>query len=223
MKIASLFNFILFFIFSASAFSQSPQSKTSSVYLFDELDQMKIFHLESQLEGYTWIGEVYSKARGVTTLAAINNVNNRAKRKLLTEAAMLGGEAVFIVNNYQKGVQFYAPVQVTYSAMVYTRNVLTRDQVEQFVAGKTYADGATVIYNRNAFSPNVKIVPDQTDPIQIDNIIERNGQLFINLTRDRRERTYHIVSATPEKLVLAHYDEPGKVLRNLVLEAQPNR
>jgi len=223
MKISFIFKFFFFFILTSSAFAQTTTSKTSSAYLFDDLDQMEIFHLESQLVGYTFLGEVYSKARGVTTLAAINNVNNRAIRKLLTEAAMLGGEAVFIVNNYQKGVQFYAPVQVTYSAMVYTRNVLTKSQVEQFVAGRTYTDGATVIYNRNAFSPNVRSVPDQTDTMQIDNIIERNGQLFLKLTRDRRELTYQIVSASPEKLVLAHFDEPGKVLRNLVLEAQQSR
>lgn len=218
MKLAALFTFT-FFIFTASAIAQSPTSKTSSAYLFDELDQIEIFHLDSQLDGYTYLGEVYSKARGVTTLSAINNVNNRALHKLKSEAAMLGGEAVFIVNNYQKGLQFYAPVQVTYSAMVYTRNVLTKDQVEQMVAGKTFTDGATVVYSRNAFSPNVQSVPDQTNPFVIENITERNGKLFLKLTRDRREYNYHIVSATPQKLVLAHYDVPGKVLRNLVLEA----
>jgi len=223
MKISFIFKFLLFFLFTTSAFAQTPASKTSSAYLFDDLDQMEIYHLESQLEGYTLLGEAYSKARGVTTLAAINNVNNRAIRKLLTEAAMLGGEAVFVVNNYQKGVQFYAPVQVTYTAMVYSRNALTREQVEQFVRGKSFTDGATVIYNRNAFSPNVKSVPDQNDPFQIDNIMERNGKLYLKLTRNRRELTYQIVSASPDRLVLAHYDEPGKVLRNLVLEAQNNR
>jgi len=220
MKISYLFNIILFFIFTASAFAQNPNSKTSSVYLFDDLDQMEVYHLESQLEGYSLIGQVYSKARGVTTLSAINNVNNRALRKLKAEAAMLGGEAVFIVNNYQKGVQFYAPVQVAYTAMVYTRNILTRDQVEQFVSGKTFTDGATVVYSRNAFSPKVQSVPDQTEPFLIDNITERNGKLFLKLTRDRREYNYHIVSASPQQLVLAHYDVPGKVLRNLVLETQ---
>jgi len=219
MKKFSLFA-LVFLILSGGAFAQSPASKTSTVYLFDDLDQIQKLHLESQLEGFTYLGEVYSKARGVTTLSAINNVNNRALRKLKTEAAMLGGEAVFIVNNYQKGVQFYAPVQVTYTAMVYTRNVLTKQQVEQFVAGKTFADGATVIYSRNAFSPRVQSVPDQMDPFLIENITEREGQLYLRLTRDRREYNYHIVSASPQKLVLAHYDEPGKVLRNLVLEAQ---
>ncbi|HSJ67885.1 MAG TPA: hypothetical protein VK921_09430 [Anditalea sp.] len=219
MRLSTLFTFT-FVMITACAFAQSPLSKTSSLYLFDDLDQIQTFHLDSQLEGYTYLGEVYSKARGVTTLSAINNINNRALRKLKTEAAMLGGEAVFIVNNYQKGVQFYAPVQVTYSAMVYTRNVLTKNQVEQLVAGKTFTDGATVIYSRNAFSPKVQSVPDQTDPFMIENITEKNGKLFMKLTRDRTEYNYHIVSATPQKLVLAHYDVPGKVLRNLILEVQ---
>jgi len=222
MRIAYLFT-CLFLLGTAHVSAQNPATTTSSAYLFDDLDQMRIYHLESQLEGYTLIGEVYSKARGVTTLSAINNINNRAIRKLKAEAAMLGGEALFIVNNYQKGVQFYAPVQVTYTAMVFAKNILTKAQVEQMVAGKTFTDGATVIYSRNAFSPKVNSIPDEKAPFTIDNITERNGNLFLSLTRDRQTYNYHIVSATPEKVVLAHYDVPGKVLRNLVLEAQSMR
>ncbi|HSJ67896.1 MAG TPA: hypothetical protein VK921_09485, partial [Anditalea sp.] len=74
--------------------------------------------------------------------------------------------------------------------------------------------------SRNAFSPKVQSVPDQTDPFMIENITEKNGKLFMKLTRDRKKYNYHIVSATPQKLVLAHYDVPGKVLRNLILEVQ---
>lgn len=59
--------------------------------------------VEAEVAGLTRVGEVGAKATGTTTLSSIERVKNRAYRKMKTEAAMMGGNVVFLLDQWTTG------------------------------------------------------------------------------------------------------------------------
>ncbi len=55
-----------------------------------DANNVYLTYIQDEVDGLLTKGPVFSKAVGVTTLSAINTVNNRATDKLKAEAAMLG-------------------------------------------------------------------------------------------------------------------------------------
>lgn len=179
-------------------------------------NNISLLYFQGETDGMEKIQTIYSKARGVTIFSAINKVNNRALRKLKTEASMLGADAILIVNNYQKGVQMASPVQVTYTAIAYKTNPLLHDQVKAAMSGKQYFQTGTAIYNRNAFGHNLNFNYNTRFPVDPDKLYEENGRVMIRL-----DRNYQVVSISPQQLVLGYYQVPDKVLVNIFLVTEP--
>ncbi|WP_130275167.1 hypothetical protein [Cecembia calidifontis] len=67
------------------------ESPFKLVNSFEDFENVYLSYSPQDVEGLMSLGQVFSKATGVTTLPSINNVNNRAVRKVKMEAAMLGG------------------------------------------------------------------------------------------------------------------------------------
>lgn len=209
----SIFTFILLLTFSGVTSAQQAYQGRNTWSLNSVIDRIQIYHLAAETEG-SEKGETIYKARGVTILSAINSVNNRALRKLKTEAAMLGADAVLITNNYQKGVQFLSPVQVTYTAVAYTSKPLTLDQVRREIVGKVHHHNVTARYNRNFFGHNLKLSDNSIFQVDPEKLYEQDGKIMIILDRE-----YQIVSISPDHLVLGYYAVPGKVITNVILRS----
>jgi len=207
--------FLLFVLLTVSGNASAQQYQNRKmVSWISAIGNVQVHHIATEIEGSKKLETVYSKARGVTILSAINNVNNRALRKLKTEASMLGADAILITNNYQKGVQFLSPVQVSYTAVAYISNPLALDEVKEAIAGKEYVHIQTIRYSRNAFGHKLKIENNFTVPIDSDKLFEENGKIMIHL-----DRKYQVVDISEDHLVLSYYSVAGKVLKNKILLA----
>jgi len=206
----TLFVICLFYSGVTSAQETAQPRKTWS--WIGDINEIQVSHLASEIESFKKLETIYSKARGVTVLSAINNVNNRALRKLKTEAAMLGADAILITNNYQKGVQFTSPVQVTYTAVAYNSKPISLDQVRNTISGKQYHQNVTARYNRNYFRHNFKFGDNAVFPIDPEMFYEKDGRVML-----RSDRNYQVVSMSQDHLALAYYEVPGKILVNIIL------
>jgi len=203
---------VICFLYSGVTSAQEAAQPRKTWSWIADINEIQVSHLASEIEGYKKLETIYSKARGVTVLSAINNVNNRALKKLKTEAAMLGADAILITNNYQKGVQFSSPVQVTYTAVAYISKPITIDQVKNGISGKQYHRNVTARYNRNHFGHNLKFGDNTVFPLDPDKLYEKDGRVML-----RSDRNYQVVTISPDHLVLAYYEVPNKVLVNLIL------
>lgn len=158
------------------------------------LDIKKVFVTFNpvEVEGLEIKGDLFSKAVGVTTLSSVNNVNNRALTKLKTEAFMMGANALFIGNQFQRGNQYgneYTPgnsTMTTYSAKAYTSEKLDIAAAKEMIANHKFYYYQKLELGRNAWSPNLTLqesVDKDYFPILIElgEVTEKDGELFIKM------------------------------------------
>ncbi|MBN7817240.1 hypothetical protein [Algoriphagus pacificus] len=159
------------------------------------LDIKKVFVTFNpvEVEGLEIKGDLFSKAVGVTTLSSVNNVNNRALTKLKTEAFMMGANALFIGNQFQRGNQYgneYTPgnsTMTTYSAKAYTSEKLDIAAAKEMIANHKFYYYQKLELGRNAWSPNLTIqesVDKDYFPIlmELGQVTEKEGELFIKMS-----------------------------------------
>ena len=94
-----------------------------------DYEQVSITRLESETKGLIKLDEVFTKAVGTTVLSNIITVKERAFRKLKTQAAMLGGNLVYMLDQSTVGNQIGGRYQsgkateTILSGIVYTNNL----------------------------------------------------------------------------------------------------
>jgi hypothetical protein len=167
------------------------------------------------------VGAIFSKARGVTTLAAINNVNNRALRKLKTEAAMRGGSHVLVTQESQENNIFSKTT--AYSAIVYSSKKLEINEINNLLDVKNFTYKLERKYNRNKFDIRDNPINYPLQKQQWNQPFEKNGKVFIQIKEydNNRDRliTYEVVAYSESQILLFVEDVPGKEMRMVSLEA----
>ncbi|MEP0712651.1 hypothetical protein [Algoriphagus sp.] len=166
---------------------ESPFQEVNSI-----MDVPKVFVTfnPTDVEGLEIKGDLFSKAVGVTTLSSVNNVNNRALKKLKTEATMMGANVLYIGNQFQRGNQFgneYTPgnsTMTTYSAKAYSSNSLNIAAAKEMIENHQFYQHQRIELARNDWNPTFKVfqrVDKDLMPILFDlgEIIEKDGDLFL--------------------------------------------
>ena len=168
------------------------------------------------------MGAIFSKARGVTTLAAINNVNNRALRKLKTEAAMRGGSHLLVTQESQENNIFSKTT--AYSAIVYSSQKLDINQIKNLLETKDFTFKLERKYNRNNFNHIDKNINYPLQKQQWNPPFEKNGKIFIQIKEfsNGKDRliTYEVVAHSDSQILLFVEDIPSKVMRLIRLEGK---
>lgn len=205
---------VQFFSFAQSSNNPKRPLLTNSKHF----EQVEVLYDIAETEGLLKLRStpIYSKARGLTALSAINFVNNRALKKLTTEATMLGADAVHIVENYQKGHTLYASVYSTYTAVPYAREALTLESVNKLIDGKNYAMVATARYNRNGIKVNTS-VHNNNDRHQVAKPFEENGKIYVLMNLYNKTEKMQIVRIDEERVILAQYIKDNKIIENYEL------
>lgn len=155
-----------------------------------EIDKVFITFNAGDVEGLEMKGDLFSKAVGVTTLSSVNNVNNRALTKLKTEAFMMGANALYIGNQFQRGNQYgneYTPgnsTMTTYSAKAYSSNKLDMAAAKEMIETRKFYFHQKIELSRNDWNPSINYqnsVDNEYFPIFIDlgEVIEEDGELFV--------------------------------------------
>ncbi|HSJ69408.1 MAG TPA: hypothetical protein VK921_17130 [Anditalea sp.] len=169
------------------------------VNTINEYENVYITYIPQDIDGMHSKGEVYSKAAGVTALASINNVKNRATRKIKIEAAMLGANVIFLGNMYQRGNQMgnenvpANTTMTTLSGTAFNTEKLDINKLKSLVENSRFHLYQKTWLNRNAWDKNSEI-PVLTDNkgniilLTFDKVFERDGDLYVT-SKDIKSRS----------------------------------
>lgn len=81
----------------------APEALFKTVSSVEDYANVTVTGVEAEVAALTRVGRVGAKATGTTTLSSIERVKNRAYRKMKTEAAMMGGNVVFLLDQWTTG------------------------------------------------------------------------------------------------------------------------
>ncbi|MDX5478297.1 hypothetical protein [Fontibacter flavus] len=168
------------------------ESAFKTVTSVHDYENVYISYVPQDVEGLKSLGQVFSKATGVTTLSSINNVNNRAVRKVKMEAAMLGANVVLVGNTFQRGNQYgneNIPGNATMTSIsgtAYTSNAknFNLDEVKNYLNDYQYAFFQKDQLNRNAFDKRTTVeeMYDRNLNVKLfrfDEVYEKDGQVYV--------------------------------------------
>lgn len=216
-KLTLLFTLSLFWNLSMSQVDRN--WRISNYTTPDEIEFLASTEVNGEMRK---VGAIFSKARGVTTLAAINNVNNRALRKLKTEASMRGGSHILVTQETQENN--ILSKTTAYSAIVYNSQKLDIDEVKNLFEAKDFSFRFERKYNRNKFNLRENFINYPLQKQQWNPPYEKNNKIFVQIKEydNNRDRliTYEIVAYSDSQILLFVEDIPGKEMRTITLEAK---
>jgi len=211
---------------------ESPFKPVNSV---NDYEMVYLSYNTQDVEGLKPLGQVFSKATGVTTLASINNVNNRAVRKVKMEAAMLGANVVLVGNTFQRGNQYgneNVPGNATMTSIsgtAYTTNPsnYNLEEVRGFLENYQYLLFQSEQLNRNAFDKKSKLhqMYDQKLNVMLfsfDKIYEKDGFLYVS-TNGLKSKTNElkVLYANEENITLVEQHKNSIYNYFLLSEKEP--
>ncbi|PSL05086.1 hypothetical protein [Cecembia rubra] len=197
---------------------ESPFKPVNSV---EDFENVYLSYLPQDVDGLKSLGQVFSKATGVTTLSSINNVNNRAVRKVKMEAAMLGANVVLIGNTFQRGNQYgneNIPGNATMTSIsgtAYTTSPhnYNKETVKNYLENNQYVLFKKDQLNRNAFDKKTSVVEmyDANRNVKLfsfDEVYERDGDLYVK-SRNLRSKSgeLRILYANEENITLVEQNK----------------
>lgn len=166
--------------------SEEFRSPLQEVNSLKDVKKVFVTFNPSEIDGLDIVGDLFSKAVGVTTLSSVDNVNNRALLKLKIEATMMGANALFIGNQFQRANQYgneNTPgnsTMTTYSAKAYNSNKLDVVAAKEMMENHKFYFHKKSKIGRNDWSPifnTPQNVDKKLNPILFDlgEIIEKEG------------------------------------------------
>lgn len=179
-----------------------------------DIEKVFITFNPDDVQGLDMKGDLFSKAVGVTTLSSVNNVNNRALTKLKTEAFMMGANALYIGNQFQRGNQYgneNTPgnsTMTTYSAKAYTSKKLDIAAAKEMIENHKFNYYQRLELSRNDWSPNL-VFQESWDkdyfPIldELGEVSEKDGVLFVKLNSKKLgDKKLQVVRIGEDQLTL---------------------
>ncbi|MBB6003727.1 hypothetical protein [Arcicella rosea] len=149
-----------------------------------DYEKVSLTHLESETKGLYKLDEVFAKAVGTTTLSNITTVKERAFRKLKIQAALLGGNVVFMLDQNTVGNQFGSYYQTgkatetTLTGIVYSNSIPKVDEIIALLNSKK-----TFNVNSNFYaginSTDVEGNPYLPETFTIEDFYEENGFVYV--------------------------------------------
>lgn len=139
--------------------------------------------VESEVKGLYKIGDVGSKAKGTTTFSSQERVKERAYRKLKMQAAMMGGNIIYLTNQRNEGNKFGgyfqsgSSTETNLTGISYSNSVPSLDDFKKLLNSRTTF--ATYEQYRLAASNTEFSKDDVVTNFNITNIINDNGIITI--------------------------------------------
>jgi hypothetical protein len=181
----------------------------NSVY---DYEQVSLTRLESETKGLIKLDEVFTKAKGTTTFSNITQVKERAFRKMKIQAAMLGGNLVYMLDQNTVGNQVGSRYQsgksteTILSGIVYTNTLPKLSDVKMFMGDKKYLQS----YIYNSIGQNSTEIDESSDTppiITIEEIYEEKGFIYLKANvKDVDNQVFRVVYAEKDKIGIAWKD-----------------
>jgi len=205
-----------------------------AVNSLNDYENVFITYIPQDIEGMNSKGEVFSKAAGVTALASINNVKNRATRKIKMEAAMLGANVIYLGNVYQRGNQMgneNVPANTTMTALsgtAYSTHKHDMTKLKGLIESSRFQLYQKNWLNRNAWDSNSEI-PPYTDNkgdillITFDKVFEKDGELYVT-SKDLKSRSKELkVIRGDEKSITLMERDDKRIINYYLLSEKDDR
>lgn len=180
----------------------------------DNAPQVYVTYNNDEVIGLEPIGQLFSKATGVTALSSVNNVKNRALDKLKAEAAMIGANVILVGSVYQRGNQFGGENQVsnatqtTFLGAAYSTASLDKEKTVALLTGQKYHHYQTHKLNRNSWSPE-RVVSSSYDSdrqplmFEFDKIVEKEDGVYVSSSHlPVKGRELKVISADSDAVIL---------------------
>lgn len=207
-------------------------SPIKSVKSLSDYENVFITYVPHDIVGLQRKGEVFSKAVGVTTYSAINNVTNRAVRKLKMEAAMLGANVVYVGNMFQRGNE-HTPgnaSMATLSGVAYSTvdNRGDIDTMKKQVEELDYHYFQMTSLNRNGWDSKREMKSKQDrfgvfTMMRFDSVYELDGELFVHSPEiSKKNPDLKVISADGDFLILLE-KQRNKVINHIFLSENEER
>jgi hypothetical protein len=184
-------------------------------------DEIEVITDSEITEDMKKVGTIFAKAKGVTIIAAINNVNNRSLRKLRTEASMRGGSHILVTQETQENT--ILSKTSAYSAIIYRSNQSDVNEIKELLESKEFSYRFERTYNRNKFNHKDKFLNQPLQKDQWNQPYEKNGEIILEINEFLGSKNqlvkYIVTTYSDSQILLFKEDIPGKKMSLISLEA----
>jgi hypothetical protein len=171
-----------------------------------DYDRVNLTRVEGETKGLFKIDEVFSKAVGTTTLSNITTVKERAFRKLKIQAAMLGGNLIYMLDQSTVGNQqggYYQSGKATetiLTGLAYTNKLPSLEDLKNLIKDKKqFAVYRKIYVGRN--STDVEENEMFVRELNIEDIYEENKFIYIT-AKGFDNKPLRVVSCNNENITL---------------------
>lgn len=192
-----------------------------------DFDQVSITRLESETKGLIKLDEIFTKAVGTTVFSNITTVKERAFRKMKIQAAMSGGNLVYMLDQStvgnQAGSAFQAgkATETILSGIVYTNNLPKIDYVKEVIKdNKFFQSFKITLIGRN--STDIEELDMSLSTIYIENIYEESGLVYVKAKVQRySNEIFRVVFVENDVVTLMWKD--GNKIYNVAFNPTPTQ
>jgi hypothetical protein len=187
----------------------------------DDWEKVSITRIENELKGLFKLEEVTSKATGTTVFSNVNTVKDRAYKKLKIEAAMLGGNIIYILEQQTQGVSHHYggsdPARTNLSGVAYSNVRPNINEFKKLINLKNEFNYLERQYLGNNSTDLEKDTYLNQKMIEISDVRNDNGFIMVK-TNLRGEDTeeYRVTYFDDEKIILMYRDK--RKIYNFVLK-----
>jgi len=178
----------------------------------EDWEKVSITRIENELKGLFKLAEVTSKATGTTVFSNVNTVKDRAIKKLKIEAAMLGGNIIYIIEQQTQGVSTHYggsdPARTNLSGVAYSNKRPNIDEFKRIINIKSKFE----YLERQNFGNNSTELEKNSDVnqkmVEISDVLNDNGFIMVktNLTGENTEE-YRVTYFDEQKIILLYRDK----------------
>ena len=201
-------------------FSEATSFKT--VRSGADWENVSISQVEGEIKGLYKLGDVSSKAKGTTALSNTNKVKDRARKKLKIEAAMMGGNIVYLTQQDTKGnvwgseYQASQATETNYAGVAYTNKRPDYNEFETLFKDHKHFKLISKEYLGNN-STEMKIMEPKTNHVILLDIKNESGFIYVQSNIHGEKSDEFRVSYFDNEVVVLMYRDKRKIY-NLVLQ-----
>ncbi len=195
----------------------------NSVY---DYDQVSLTRLEGETKGLIKLDEVFTKAVGTTVLSNITTVKERAFRKMKIQAAMLGGNLVYMLDQStvgnQAGSRYQAgkSTETILSGIVYTNMLPKIAEVRKLIGDKKQLQ-SYVFISIGQNSTEIDNVSEEMPLFNVENIYEERGFVYLKAKAKAIDnQVFRVSYADKDKIGIVWRD--AKKIYNIYFNSEQN-
>ena len=191
-----------------------------------DFDQVSVTRLEGETKGMIRLDEVFTKAVGTTVFSNITQVKERAFRKMKIQAAMLGGNLVYMLDQSTVGNQVGSQYQsgktteTILSGIVYTNTLPKLTDVKKYIGNRKNLQSYVYI-SIGQNSTEIDNVNEAPPVLRLEDIYEDKGFIYLKARANYVDnQVFRVVYAEKDKIGIAWKD--SKRIYNIYFNPEQN-